>query len=98
MTRSTTAPDCSARIVRAIAVGSLAYGSSTPASDADVIVVPREAEPRRMDRIPPLPALFGGSPLPLDLHPYTEREWRAAVARGDALARLAAGRGIDLPS
>jgi len=84
------------RIVRVFLFGSLAHGVPTPASDADLVVVLREAPPRRMDRVGELLAAFGNTPLPLDVHAYTESEWLAASERGDALARLVARDGIDL--
>ena len=79
-----------------ILIGSLARGTATPASDADLIVVLREAAPRRMDRIPRLLEHFEQSPLPLDLHPYTTAEWERAQEGGDALPRLAEREGLDL--
>ena len=84
------------RIVRVILFGSLVRGVPTPASDADLVVVLREAEPRRMDRIPPLLDAFDATPLPLDLHPYSEAEWEAARAEGDPVAAVAERDGIDL--
>jgi predicted nucleotidyltransferase len=84
------------RIARVVLFGSVAYGVPTPPSDADLIVLMREAAPRRMDRVPDLLRLFVESPLPVDLHPYTMEEWEAASSRGDALTRLATERGIDL--
>ena len=84
------------RIVRVVLIGSLARGTATPASDADLILVLREAEPRRMDRVPRLLELFEESPLPLDLHPYTTAEWERAQERGDALALVARTQGLDL--
>jgi predicted nucleotidyltransferase len=56
----------------------LVRGTPTPQSDVDLIAVMREAEPRRMDRIPRLLELFAGSPLPVDVHPCTVAEWEAA--------------------
>lgn len=84
------------RIVRVVLFGSVAGGIATPASDADIVVVLREAEPRRMDRVPRLLDLLAESPLPLDLHPYTVSEWEAACARGDPIAALAEREGLEL--
>ncbi len=83
-------------ILRVILFGSLARGRATPKSDADLVVVLREGAPRRMDRIPPLLDLFRDSPLPLDLHPYTQSEWAEACERGEAIPRLAAREGVEL--
>ena len=79
-----------------ILFGSLAGGVPTPASDADLVVVLREAEPRRMDRIPELLRILARAPLPLDLHPVTVEEWAEAVRRDDAFARRVEAEGIDL--
>lgn len=84
------------RILRVILFGSLVRGIPTPASDADLVVVLREGEPRRVDRIPPLLDAFGSTPLPLDLHPYTAAEWEAARAERDPVAAVAERDGIDL--
>ena len=84
------------RILRVTLIGSLARGTATPASDADLIIVLAEAEPRRMDRIPGLLKLFEQSPLPLDLRPYTAAEWERARKARAALYRLANAEGLDL--
>jgi len=76
--------------------GSLANGTPTPRSDADLVVILRKGAARRMDRIPPLLKLFGKSPLPLDLHPYTEAEWEAALGRDDPFVRRVRRDGMDL--
>jgi predicted nucleotidyltransferase len=82
------------RIVRVLLFGSLVRGTPTPRSDIDLIVVLREAPPRRMDRVPALLEAFGSSPLPLDLHPYTVAEWEASA--NDPLCELARREGEDL--
>jgi len=84
------------RLTRVILFGSLARGDATPASDADIVVLMRQGEARRMDRVPRLLELMQESPLPLDLHPYTISEWEQALARGDPLARRAEREGIEL--
>lgn len=90
------ATDCEPGILRVILFGSLVQGLATPASDADLVVVTGSGEPRRIDWIPALLELFSGSPLPLDLHPYTSEEWQRALDQDDPVARLAATEGIDL--
>jgi predicted nucleotidyltransferase len=83
------------RIVRVLLFGSLVHGVPTPHSDADVLVVLREAPARRPDRVGELLQVFTEAPLPLDLHAYTLREWRAALHHGEPLACVARD-GIDL--
>ena len=87
-----------AGLVRVVLFGSLASGTPTPRSDADLVVIQRSGAPRRMDRIPALLKLFGASPVPLDLHPYTEAEWEAAVARHDPFVLHVQRKGLDLLS
>ena len=93
-----TAARREADLVRVYLFGSLASGTPTPRSDADLVVIQRRGAPRRMDRIPALLKLFGSSPLPLDVHPYTEAEWEAAVARHDPFVHRVQREGLDLLS
>ena len=83
-------------LVRVVLFGSLVRGMPTPRSDADLVVIQRRGAPRRMDRVPALLKLFGESPLPLDLHPYTEAEWEAAATRDDPFVRRVQREGLDL--
>jgi predicted nucleotidyltransferase len=84
-------------IQRAILFGSLAHGTPTPRSDADLLIVVEASEqvqPR--DRVPAMLAALSPLPCPVDLFVLTGDELVAAEQRGDPLVREALSHGIDL--
>jgi predicted nucleotidyltransferase len=84
-------------IDRIILFGSLAKGSATPRSDADLLVVVRTSEhtgPR--DRVPELLDALDPLPCPVDLHVLTIDEFNAAQRESAALVREALAYGINL--
>jgi predicted nucleotidyltransferase len=79
------------RIKRIILFGSLADGSFTGTSDADLLIVLTESSARFIDRIPVYLMHFRDAPVDIDVFPYTEEE----IAH-IPLARKALSQGIVL--
>ena len=61
--------------------GSLARGDMTPRSDADLLVILREASDPPRDRIPRY--LPDHTPVPVDVFPFTRAEIEARRREGD---------------
>ena len=76
--------------------GSLARGSATPGSDADLFIVLRDGAGPLLDRIADLARHFTGTGIGCDLIVYTEAERQRLLARGDAFARAIFDEGILL--
>ncbi len=74
--------------------GSLARGSATPRSDADLLIVVDQDARRPMDRIPEFLLLLEGLGRPIDVLVLTAAEWKAR--EGTALHREVLMRGIQL--
>lgn len=74
--------------------GSLARGSATPRSDADLLIVVDEDARRPMERLSEFVPLLEGLGRAVDLIVLTEAEWRAR--EGTALRRKVVTRGIRL--
>jgi predicted nucleotidyltransferase len=77
--------------------GSLANGTATPRSDADLLVVvdsSDQGEPR--DRVPELLRALAPLPCPVDLFVLTRAEVERARAGDSPLVRVALATGIDL--
>jgi predicted nucleotidyltransferase len=77
--------------------GSLATGTPTPRSDADLLVVVATSDrdqPR--DRVPEVLRAFAPLPCPLDLFVLTAQEVERAREGNEPLVRLALTEGIDL--
>ncbi len=79
--------------------GSLADGTATGTSDADVLLVLKHSSERFLDRIPEFLEAFRGLSVPVDVFPYTVEElarqlWEGAGTGRTALThgRLLAGR------
>lgn len=84
-------------IVRVVLFGSVAKGSPTPASDADLLVVVRSSRhPRRRDRIPDVLRALAPLPCPVDLVVLTANELRRSEVQGVPLVREALETGVDL--
>jgi len=79
-----------------ILFGSLAGGSPTPRSDADILVIVETAERRRRDRLPEILSAMSPLPCPVDLHVMTVEEFASARERGEPLVREALKNGFDL--
>jgi predicted nucleotidyltransferase len=74
--------------------GSLARGTATPRSDADLLFIV-DRDPRRgMDRIPEFLALLEGVGRPVDVLVLTDAEW--AAREDTAFRREVTERGIRL--
>ena len=76
--------------------GSLAEGTATGASDADLLIVLKRSEERFLDRIPPFLEAFRGVGLPVDVFPYTVEELRRQLAEGSGTGRTALLLGTQL--
>jgi predicted nucleotidyltransferase len=74
--------------------GSLARGTATPRSDADLLIVVDEDGRRPMDRLPEFLRLLEGAGRPVDVLVLTRAEWDAR--EGTALHREVDSRGIRL--
>ena len=84
-------------IQRMILFGSLAAGTPTPRSDADIlVVVDTSTERESRDRVPALLQAMSPLPCPVDLFVLTNDELERAQRCADALVREALASGIDL--
>ncbi len=84
-------------IRRIILFGSLAAGTPTPYSDADLLVVVASSEHRQMrDRLPEMLKALSPLPCPLDLFVLTNEELETARREQAPLIREALANGIDL--
>lgn len=84
-------------IQRMILFGSLAAGTPTPRSDADIlVVVDTSTERESRDRVPALLQAMSPLPCPVDLFVLTSDELKRAQRDEDALVREALASGIDL--
>ena len=84
-------------IRRMILFGSLARGTPTPRSDADILVVvetSEHAQPR--DRVPDLLRAMSPLPCPVDLFVATQDEFERARRAEDPFVREVVGSGLDL--
>lgn len=84
-------------IRRVILFGSLASGTPTPRSDADLLVIVANsphAEPR--DRVPEILRALVPLPCPVDLLVLTSEEFDRSGEAGLALGRTIRETGIDL--
>jgi hypothetical protein len=77
-----------------ILAGSLAKGTYTGTSDADVLIIADEIPRKSLDRY----RLFSDSSLSIDIEPriYTSREFLSKVEQGDHFAIEALEKGIAL--
>lgn len=84
-------------IDRVMLFGSLARGSATPRSDADLIVIVRTStHAASRDRIPDMLGALAPLPCPVDLHVLTQAEFDAAQREDLPLVREALAYGVDL--
>lgn len=84
-------------IRRMILFGSLAAGTPTPRSDADILVVVEASEhPQARDRVPELLGALAPRPCPIDLVILTSDEFERARREQVPLLREALGAGIEL--
>ena len=78
-------------VSRIVLFGSLAEGSHSAFSDADLLVILKSGERRPMDRIPALLLAFADAPVGVDVLPVLEAE-----LPDNAFARRAERAGIVL--
>lgn len=78
-------------VVRVVLFGSLADGTATAASDADVMIELADSDLRLLDRPPHYLDVFAHLGLPVDLFVYTTSELRAADPPPVARNALRAG-------
>jgi predicted nucleotidyltransferase len=84
-------------IQRVILFGSLATGTPTPHSDADLLVIVNESVHHdARDRIPAALEALSPVPGPVDLFVLTAHEFEAARSSRAPLIREAVANGIDL--
>jgi len=84
-------------IRRVILFGSLAHGTATPRSDADLIVVVAHSPQRHCrDRIPGVLEALGELPCPVDLFVLTIDELQRARQRGLPLAQEGLDCGLEI--
>jgi len=76
--------------------GSLARGTATPGSDADLFIVVGDGAPPFLDRIAGLARHFEGVGIGCDVIAYTESERDALLKSGDRFARTVFGEGLVL--
>ena len=73
--------------------GSLADGTATGTSDADVLLVLKRSSERFLDRIPEFLEAFRGLSVPVDVFPYTVEELERQLQEGAGTGRTALLRG-----
>ena len=78
--------ETSAHVTAIVLFGSLADGSATPSSDADLLVVLQNDQRRVIDRVPDYGRVFEGLSIPAQIFPWTEAELADRIADGDPLA------------
>lgn len=84
-------------IRRTILFGSLAAGTPTPRSDADLLIVVETSEhARAADRVPALLEALSPLPCPVDLFVVTTDELERARREPSPLVREALAHGVDL--
>jgi len=77
--------------------GSLASGTPTPRSDADILIVVKTSEyGRPADRLPDMLRALAPLPCPVDLFVLTREEFETARPDGAPVVREALANGIDL--
>ncbi|NBF41568.1 MAG: nucleotidyltransferase domain-containing protein [Spirochaetes bacterium] len=81
-------------VVRVVLFGSLADGTATAASDADIIIELSDSDLRLLDRPPRYLDAFADLGLPVDLFVYTTAEVRAADPPPVAQHALGAGQAL----
>lgn len=67
--------------------GSLASGTPTPSSDADLLIVLRHDDRRMIDRIPDYSKAFESAGVGIQVLPWTERELAVRRLQQDRFAR-----------
>jgi predicted nucleotidyltransferase len=75
--------------------GSLATNRAVPGSDADLLLVLKDAVPSFRDRIPLYAPAFDAAPVPCDLFPYTRAEVER-MKRRPSLVKTALAQGHSL--
>jgi uncharacterized protein len=94
-------PDAIQRIVdvlqpqKIILFGSYAYGTPTPDSDVDLLVI-METNASKVERFRAVSRLLYPRPFPLDILVRTPQEVEAAVQRGDFFIREVVEKGYTL--
>ncbi len=83
-------------VVAVVLFGSLARGTATPGSDADLLVVLRADERRMLDRIPEFTKPFESPGLSVQALPWTEAELQHRRERDDPFAREVLETGVVL--
>jgi len=73
--------------------GSLADGTATGTSDADVLLVLKRSSERFLDRIPEFLEAFRGLSVPVDVFPYTVEELERQLQEGVGTGRTALTHG-----
>lgn len=69
--------------------GSLADGTATGTSDADLLIVLEHSRERFLDRIPEFLEAFRGLSVPVDIFPYTVEELRGQLKHRVGTGRMA---------
>lgn len=83
-------------VAAVVLFGSLAHGTATPASDADLLVLLRRDERRVLDRVPEYSRPFEGLGTSTQVFPWTEAELAQRLADNDPFAREILGTGRTL--
>ena len=83
-------------VVAVVLFGSLARGTATPGSDADLLVVLRADARRMLDRIPEFTQPFESPGLSVQVLPWTEAELQRRRERADPFAREVLETGVLL--
>ncbi len=85
-----------ANVVAVVLFGSLARGTATPGSDADLMVILRQDARRLLDRIPDYTRPFEMPGLGVQVLPWTVAEVERRLAAGDSFAREILKTGVVL--
>ena len=90
------AAECSVHredVLAVVLFGSLAEGTATGTSDADLLIVLNDSNKRFIDRIPEFLEHFRNLSLPVDVFPYTTHELNKQLKEGFGVGRTALVQG-----
>ena len=74
-------------VMAVVLFGSLAHGTPTPSSDADLLLVVGEDRRRMIDRIPDYTRPFEAARMAIQVLPWTAQELERRLAAGDRFAK-----------
>lgn len=83
-------------VVKVYLFGSFVRGDYVPGSDADIAIILKHDNRRIMDRIPEFLAFFAEVEVPVDVFPYTEKEFKRMTSTDNPFVQEILATGIQL--